>query len=454
MMNTNLIIFFFSKKGDVSYQAEDFEELTNLWQKVYIDLRKNLKHIQFPLESNTTCVIDNQASYIKKLPLLIDKKEKETNFTIYPFYFRPSIIPKAHETVTLVTHIDGTRKLSHINALKRSWDGPISITLFCSDIYDIKPLPLPSSKSKSKLKLKSTSKPVVPICFSNIFRFWLQNEALLENVSLHVVEPTSSEKIYPAGLLYQIASTHSFTDLNFILDSNLLPSESLYPGLIKRKYSIETLSKDHVFVIPAFKYSAPQNTTSVNTFQNGKNMKIPLFQDKAEVKRLQAKILQNKRGLVSGIQGGLVQILGETDSTHIFTDATRYLEDRTPYYIKWGRSYEPFIIFNKSSLNQTLFYSELMTSSATRSAFSLELHLRGYHFALLSGGFVLEVSKPKKKIETYLPVEQFWLQSEWLSVFEDKLRKTYECPVEKKFCGKELGSDDTLSSHFSQNLFK
>jgi len=214
------------------------------------------------------------------------------------------------------------------------------------------------------------------------------------------------------------------------MDSNFVPSPTLYPILKKDSTFniIESLSpKYHVFVIPAFKSLSVAIEDDYPSDENS-SFEGPSSQEQEE-EESHSELPQNKEELKQAFEQKTVTILGEKDPTQTFTNVHRWFEGNNLYYTRWGRSYEPFIIFNKTTTSSPRFRLEATTSSSVREMFALESSLRGHRFVVLGEAYLIQIRESSE-----LEIEDYWKYIDWVGEVEQELRYKYRCPHNKKFC--------------------
>jgi hypothetical protein len=97
----------------------------------------------------------------------------------------------------------------------------------------------------------------------------------------------------------------------------------------------------------------------------------------------------NKRAIAAAVELGWADVFHSTMRAHIPTDTRRWLDSDKPYYVRWKRWYEPYIIVNASLRDMPAYDVRFVDRGANKVIWTHMLALRGFSFVVLPSPFVL-----------------------------------------------------------------
>ena len=268
---------------------------------------------------------------------LVRSQSHQVFRTVLYYYGGPYTPKEDHET-TLVTQISLDR-LQMFRTLVEQWDGPMSISMYGTDM--------------EAWKLKE---------FISLIGLFSKRD----NINIHIVYKQG--ELYPVNHLRNIALDAVSTPYVFLSDADFIPVEGLFSYLQKTvaAYHLDE-GTDHetALVIPAF-----------------------------ETENMKFKVPKTKKALLKFIRNKSVFPLCEKclHKSHTPTNYHAWYKANKLYEVKWEPFYEPYVVV-KSDVAR---YDERFIGYGFNKVSQLTiLKAEGYRFVVLPDVFVIHLPHPR-----------------------------------------------------------
>jgi hypothetical protein len=268
--------------------------------------------------------------------------ERKAHRRELPFLLGHSYKSSGEYDVTLTTHLDYNR-LSLLERILETWDGPASVAIHLSD-YQVE----------------------------GVVSFLLNSKSLQHrlNVTYHllfIVGPS-----YPPNHARELAHRFVSTPFMFILDVDFISSLCLY-DILKKKLKanvFENMDKKAI-VVPAFE---SDNTNFI--VPHRKSEMIGLY-ERGTVRQFHLNVF--KKG-------------------HDSTDYQKWISATNTYSVTWKDLYEPYYLLKTSVIS---FDHRFVARFCDKSSHSIELHMAGYEFIVFPDAFVVHLPHRKSTQNMY-----------------------------------------------------
>lgn len=333
----------------------------------------NRQNVELNEEAMITKALANGQE--KLMCQILKKQSKRILRTIMYFYGKPYEPQDKYET-TLVTQLSLDR-LRTFSLLVKQWNGPISISMYGSDM-----------QAQAFSEFVSTFKVL----------------AKRNNVNVHVV--FQEGQFYPVNYLRNTALSAVNTPYVFLNDGDFIPVAGLFTYLKKATSSlIEKRTQKTLLVIPAF-----------------------------ETAKFTLKFPKTKQQLLQLIRQKLVSqfCVSCAHKTHAPTDYRLWFKTRNPYIVEWAFHFEPYVVVQSSVAK----YDERFIGYGFNKVSQItELKAQGYQFVVLPESFIIHTPHPPsidKKIWEHKSFKRC-INSVWIEFLDDlKAKYGKNCLEEKK----------------------
>ena len=290
------------------------------------------------------------------------KRESEQVFRTHRYYYGDVYKPSSEFETTLVTQLSLDR-LDKFDLLLAHWDGPISITMYGTDLQAW-----------------------------NLSNFLQNNGIQRRNLVIHIVYRQG--KFYPVNHLRNIALNSVTTNYVFLCDGDFLPSYGLFHYLLKANKLLLARSEKRALVIPAF---------------NG----MPGF-----------KYPNNKAELLESLKNNTVSYFCVwcAHQTHGPTNYSVWVETLYPYKVEWAFHFEPYVVVRSDVVR----YDERFVGYGWNKVSQItEMKAQGYEFVVIPDGFVIH-SPHKRSVDREVWKRKnfkFCINTLWKKFMQDLIQR-------------------------------
>ena len=264
-------------------------------------------------------------------PCQIFRKEAQIQHRTFLFFLGASYFPTSDNDVTLVSQLSIDR-LSMLDPLCHHWAGPISLSVYASDVETLRLLDYYHSSS----------------C--------LQKR---HNVAIHIVY--TDGQFYPVNYLRNVAIENVRTPYILLSDIDFLPMFELY-GYLQEAARVLG-SPMRAFIVPAFethlyKFDFPANKTAL-------------------LRMLDSQSLYTFR-------------YHEWPKGHAPTNYAHWRTASTPYRVNWASDFEPYVMVSASN-SLPKYDTRFVGFGWNKVSHIMELHHAGYEFVVLPNAFIIHM---------------------------------------------------------------
>ena len=247
----------------------------------------------------------------------------------HPFFLGSNFTADSTDDVTLVSQLSMDR-LQMLEPLCRYWTGPMSVSVYASDVEAIKLVDYVNSY----------------MCFKH-----------RQNIALHIVY--SDSRFYPINYLRNVALDHLLTKYAFLLDVDFLPMRDLHEYLLEATHVLG--AEKRALVVPAF-----------------------------ETHLYKVELPPNKTVLLKMVDTGSVQSFRFTEwpQGHSPTNYKHWSIATRPYRINWATDFEPYVVLQRPFPR---YDNRFVGFGWNKVSHIMELHHAGYEFVVLPDAFIIHM---------------------------------------------------------------
>ena len=263
-------------------------------------------------------------------PCSLFRKDAHVQHRTHPFFLgRNYTLSNAANEVTLISQLSLDR-LQMLEPLCRHWTGPMSISVYATDM----------EATKLSDYFHSFS------CFRN-----------RNNIAVHVVYVHS--RFYPVNYLRNVALKHLVTKYAFLLDIDFLPMVDLHAYLLEAARVLG--AEKRALIVPAF-----------------------------ETHLYRLDFPQNKTGLLKMLGNQFIQPFRyhEWAKGHAPTNYEHWRTTSVPYRINWAPDFEPYVMLSSPF---PIYDSRFVGFGWNKVSHIMELHHAGYEFVVLPDAFIIHM---------------------------------------------------------------
>lgn len=260
-------------------------------------------------------------------PCIAFRKEANLKYRTHPFFLGKKFT--SSNSVTLISQLSIDR-LQMLEPICRHWRGPMSISVYASDVDAI----------------KLTNYFNTYTCFRH-----------RNNIAIHVVY--TDGRFYPVNYLRNVALEHMVTKYAFLVDIDFLPMVDLYDYLVE---AVRVLGAEkRALIIPAFesylyKPDFPQNKTLLLHMLEKQSLRPFRYQEWA--------------------------------NGHEPTNYEHWKTASVPYRIKWAPDFEPYMVLSRPF---PTYDNRFVGFGWNKVSHIMELHHAGYEFVVLPDAFIIHM---------------------------------------------------------------
>ena len=267
----------------------------------------------------------------KRDPCLIFRSAAKVEYRTHLFFLGTKYTSTSDNDITLVSQLSMDR-LSMLEPLCHHWAGPMSLSVYASDLETLKLI----NHHHSSLCLRQR-----------------------DNIAIHIVYPDGS--FYPVNYLRNVAVENAQTQYVFLCDIDFLPYVHLYGYLQEAARVLGTPTR--AFIVPAFEthlynFDFPPNKTSL-------------------IKMLESQFLHTFRH-------------HEWPKGHAPTNYDHWITASIPYHVHWEPDFEPYVMV---SISKTLpkYDTRFVGFGWNKVSHIMELEMAGYDFVVLPNAFIVHM---------------------------------------------------------------
>lgn len=260
-------------------------------------------------------------------PCHVFRKEANLKCRTHPFFLGKNFTSSS--AVTLFSQLSMDR-LQMLEPLCQHWRGPMSISVYASDVDVIK----------------------LTNYFSSYTCFRHRN-----NIAIHVVY--TDGRLYPVNYLRNVALEHVVTKYAFLLDIDFLPMVDLYDYLVEAVRVLGATKR--AFIVPAF-----------------------------ETYFYRPEFPQNKSILLNMLEKQSIRPFRyhEWANGHAPTNYEHWKTASVPYRIKWALDFEPYVVLQRPF---PAYDTRFVGFGWNKVSHIMELHHAGYEFVVLPDAFIIHL---------------------------------------------------------------
>ena len=290
-----------------------------------------------------------------------------------PLMFDLSAVPSFSErlnktmdmSVSLITHAS-VEKVHLLEDIVMRWEGPISCAVYAFEQH--------------------------PEQLAHV----LQNPAIRERVSVHLVVGIDPYLPYPINVMRNVALDYADTDYVFAIDIDFIPSQSCYREILHH-LSTKPPTKQ-VWIVPAFERIISQSEHVTPGALPGTKEK--LFDDISSHTIMPFHVAYFAPG-------------------HGPTNFEKWYESNSAYQIEWEPRFEPYIVAYRPGLPR--YFDAFTGYGYNKLSWIMEISLAGYSFYVLPQSFLTHINHPGR--------QERWPKKDMQSMYFEKflpyLREKY-----------------------------
>lgn len=184
-----------------------------------------------------------------------------------------------------------------------------------------------------------------------------------------VVSVANTSTLYPINVLRNVGLRLCTTKFVLVIDADFLPKPGMYDDVRRWLAKLRKRTDDTMFVVPAFETSvAVSRKTLTDIFPANKRALLTLWRKARQIKPFH----------VDTFAPG-----------HAPTDYRRWEKTETPYFVRWGGCFEPYLLAKANLFAE--FDGRFVGYGLNKIQKILQLAVEGVKFAVLPDVFLIHV---------------------------------------------------------------